>query len=343
MITREEAKDLRMHNTFRMKARCAAFVEYDTVDDIFHIDFTFLPKPVRSIGAGSNLLITKDFPGTLLHSRIRFLREIASHDDDVLVEAGAGVPFDSFVDWSCSLRLWGAENLSRIPGDVGAAAVQNIGAYGVEVSDIIVRVNCFDCKERKMVTFEKKDCMYGYRDSYFKSHDSEGRYIVTSVLFKLTREKSPRLDYGNLRELVGSKTIFAPNDVRKVINAIRAEKYPDPKVMGSAGSFFINPVVTDGKFREIEELERRENGAEAEVPHVNIPGGVRIHAAWLIDRCGLKGMENGGAAVFENQPLVLVNKTGKATAREVLELEATIRDTVMERFGVELQAEVEHI
>ena len=343
MITREEAKDIRALNTFRMKARCAAFVEYDTVEDIFHLDFTFLPKPIKNIGAGSNLLFTKDFPGTLLHSRIRFLREIASHDDDVLVEAGAGVPFDSFVDWACSLRLWGAENLSKIPGDVGAAAVQNIGAYGVEVADIIVRVNCFDCKENRIVTFEKKDCSYGYRDSCFKSPELAGRYIVTSVLFKLTREYSPILEYGNIKEALGGRTVFCPNDVRKAVIAIRDSKLPDPKVLGSAGSFFKNPIVSEDKFKAIEEQNRNENGPEAEVPHFMVPGGIKIPAAWMIDKCGLKGMSVGGAAVHEAQPLVIVNQSGKATAKDVLDLEHFILDTVREKFGVDLLPEVEHL
>lgn len=343
MVSIEEVKDVSLLNTFRIKARAAAFVEYDSIDDLARIDFAMLPKPVRHIGSGSNLLFTKDFPGTLLHSQIRFLRVIADHDDDVLVEAGAGVPFDSFVEWACALRLWGVENLSKIPGEIGAAAVQNIGAYGVEAADNILRVNCFDIQTGRMVTFEKKDCRYGYRTSVFKEEGVKGRYIVTSVLFQLTKEYSPKLEYGNIISVLGGRKVMCPNDVRKVVISIRDSKLPDPKVIPSAGSYFKNPVVSDSDYSRIKETALKDMGGSVKVPGFDVPGGVKVPAAWLIDSLGLKGTQVGGAAVYENQPLVIVNRTGKATAKDVMGLEELIVGKVKEKYGISLEREVEHL
>lgn len=326
-------------NTFGMKVSCACFLEYDTLEDLFKVDFESLPRPVLHMGGGSNLLFTKDFPGTILHSRIRFLRVVGDDGDEVLVEAGAGASFDDFVDWACSMGYWGAENLSLIPGEVGAAAVQNIGAYGVEAKDIIVRVNCFDTVKRDMVVFENADCRYGYRSSFFKEDGVKGRYIVTEVLFRLTREYSPKLDYGNIRAALAGKEIDLPWDVRHAIIGIRRAKLPDPAEIGSAGSFFKNPVVSKEHFERI----CAEVGEGVKVPSFEVDGGVKVPAAWMIERCGFKGRTFGGAAVYEKQPLVIVNKSGSATPEEVIGLENSIIEAVKSRFGVELHPEVEHI
>lgn len=326
-------------NTFRMKVSCACFLEYDTLEDLFKIDFESLPQPVLHIGGGSNLLFTRDFPGTILHSCIRFLRTVGDDGEDVLVEAGAGVCFDEFVDWACSMDYWGAENLSLIPGEVGAAAVQNIGAYGVEAKDIIVRVNCFDRQKRDMVVFENSECDYGYRSSFFKSENVRGRYIITEVLFRLTREYSPKLDYGGIRAAVEGKDIHFPGDIRNAIIGIRRSKLPDPAETGSAGSFFKNPVVSEEHYERI--CSEQEEGVK--VPHFDVADGVKIPAAWMIDRCGLKGKTLGGAAVYEKQPLVIVNQSGEATPDEIIGLENSIVEAVRKKFGVELHPEVEHI
>ena len=326
-------------NTFRMKVSCACFLEYDTLEDLFKIDFDSLPQPVLHIGGGSNLLFTRDFPGTILHSCIRFLRTVGDDGDDILVEAGAGVCFDEFVDWACSMDYWGAENLSLIPGEVGASAVQNIGAYGVEAKDIIVRVNCFDRLKRDMVVFENSECDYGYRNSFFKSETAKGRYIITEVLFRLTREYSPKLDYGGIRAAVEGKDIHFPGDIRKVIIGIRRSKLPDPAETGSAGSFFKNPVVSKEHYESI--CAEQEEGVK--VPHFDVEDGVKIPAAWMIDRCGFKGKTLGGAAVYEKQPLVIVNRSGEATPDEIIGLENSIIESVRKKFGVELHPEVEHI
>lgn len=326
-------------NTFGMKVSCACFLEYDTLEDLFKIDFNSLPQPVLHIGGGSNLLFTKDFPGTIMHSCIRFLRTVGDDGDDILVEAGAGVKFDDFVDWSCSMGYWGAENLSLIPGETGAAAVQNIGAYGVEAKDIIVRVNCFDRIKHDMVVFENSDCHYGYRDSFFKSSAAKGRYIITEVLFRLTREYSPKLDYGGIRAAVEGTDVHLPGDVRKAIIDIRRAKLPDPEEIGSAGSFFKNPVVSREHFERI--CSEQEEGVK--VPHFEVEDGIKIPAAWMIEKCGFKGRTFGGAAVYEKQPLVIVNRSGDAKPEEIVTLENNIIETVKDRFGVELHPEVEHI
>lgn len=330
-------------NTFGMDVSCACFVEYDTLEDLFKLDFDSLPQPVKHIGGGSNLLFQGDFPGTILHSCIKYIKESASHADEHLVEVGAGVTFDEFIDWTCKMRLWGAENLSIIPGETGAAAVQNIGAYGVEAKDIIVRVTCFDRFAKEMVVFENADCHYGYRESFFKNEDKEGRYIVVNVLFHLTQEYSPKLDYGNVREVLAGQDVLAPRVVRNAIIALRDSKLPDPKVTGSAGSFFKNPVISQEHFESIVNGYKALKGPEAKVPHFDVEGGVKVPAAWMIDQCGFKGQELGGAAVYEKQPLVIVNKSGSASPEDVVGLEKRIIEGVKARFGVELHPEVEHL
>ena len=340
--------DLLAQNTFRMKVSCACYVEYETVKELEGLNFDRLPKPLLHIGAGSNLLFTGDFPGTVLHSNIEFIKYIDMGLDEVPVMVGAGVVWDHFVEEACRHGLWGTENLSLIPGEVGAAAVQNIGAYGVEVKDIISGVVAFDLQERKKVKFSREECRYGYRDSLFKQPEAKGRYVITSVLFRLTRKHSPRLEYKGVREALGipgqarndgaADPIghLTPQAVRDAIVRIRRQKLPDPEELGSAGSFFKNPVVSREDFARI--------SPDGSAPHFDLPdGSVKVPAAWMIDQCGFKGAVEGGAAVYEKQPLVIVNASGAASPQEVLALEQRIINGVRERFGVTLHPEVEHI
>ncbi len=343
--------DLSAQNTFRMKVSCACWVEYETVKELEGLNFDRLPQPLLHVGEGSNLLFTKDFPGTVLHSNIEYIKYVDMGFEEVPVMVGAGVVWDHFVAETCRHGLWGAENLSLIPGEVGAAAVQNIGAYGAEVADIISGVVCFDLQERKRVKFSRTECRYGYRDSLFKQPANKGRYVVTSVLFRLTRKPSPRLDYKGIREALGipgqagndDGTVMAdpighltPQEVREAVIRIRRQKLPDPEEIGSAGSFFKNPVVSRDDFARI--------SPDGSAPHFDLPDGtVKVPAAWLIDQCGFKGAREGGAAVYERQPLVIVNASGEATPSEVLALEQRIINGVRERFGVTLHPEVDHI
>ena len=331
-------------NTFGMKVKARCFMEYDSVADLVDIEFEELARPVLHIGGGSNLLFTDDFKGTVLHSKINFI-EILEDGSDVLVSVGAGVVFDDFCAWAAKEGLWGVENLSYIPGEVGASAVQNIGAYGVEVKDVIRTVYCYDTVEEEFVKFDVEECEYGYRDSVFKDPEVKGRYVVTHVVFALSRTPQPRLDYGHLRDAVmtaGSE--LTPALIRRVIIKIRKEKLPEPSVMGSAGSFFKNPVITAEHFARMEAAAKAELGSDYKVPHYDLPDGtVKVPAAWMIEQCGWKGRRSGGAAVYDKQPLVIVNYTGDAYPEEIVGLERRIIASVKSKFDIDLHPEVEHI
>ncbi|MCM1176795.1 MAG: UDP-N-acetylmuramate dehydrogenase [Bacteroides sp.] len=388
MVRTEYYKDLTAMNTFRMNVSAKCFVEYDSIADLVEIEFSELARPLLHIGGGSNLLFTDDFKGTVLHSAIKFIEILPEsqaampgcgagkssaagqggfdgNSQEVLVSVGAGVVFDDFCAWAAKEGLWGVENLSDIPGEVGASAVQNIGAYGVEAKDVIRTVYCYDIEEEEFVHFDVSECRYGYRDSMFKSPDVKGRYIVTHVVFALKRTPSPRLDYGNLRFAVLGDTVTSSAQagghdektltvaqIRKAVIGIRKEKLPSPSVMGSAGSFFKNPVITQEQYLEIQSAVRSEHGDDYKVPHyaVQDPSGenpgeemVKIPAAWLIEQCGWKGRRSGGAAVYDRQPLVIVNYTGQAYPEEITGLEKRIISSVCDKFGIELHPEVEHI
>ncbi len=378
MLRIEHNVDMTGRNTFGMKVVAACLVEYDEVADLAEcrrkLDSgmaegtvpTPFKGPILHIGACSNLLFTKEFfPGVLFHSNIRFIRVIGdegldrsvfgelvpaqsdshpSECNEVAVEVGAGVIFDDFCAWAAEKGLWGVENLSGIPGEAGAAAVQNIGAYGVEVKDVILKVNCFDMVLGRDVSFGADDCGYGYRTSLFKTH-RKGRYIVTSVTFRLSREPRPVLGYGHLRAAVEAQNKeLTPTLVRKVVLRIRNGKLPDPAQIGSAGSFFKNPVVPRSDYDKAASIARFEFGQDCILPFYDVGSGfVKIPAAWLIEHCGWKGRRMGGAGVYEGQPLVLVNASGHATADEIIALENAIVRSVKDRFGIALTPEVEHV
>ena len=348
------------HHTFGMDVRAALFVEYNTVDELRELlssdDFAHHREHYLHIGAGSNLLFGGDYDGLVMHSAIRDLTVVAEDADSVLVRVGSGYVWDDFVAY-CVAHGWaGVENLSAIPGEVGASAVQNIGAYGVEVKDVIRRVYCYDNVDEEFVNFDVEECEYGYRDSVFKDPEVKGRYVVTHVVFALSREARPKLDYGHLKEAVIDASSacaadlnmradsISPALIRRVIIKIRKEKLPEPSVMGSAGSFFKNPVISGEDFQRIEAVAKAELGADYKVPHYDLPDGtVKVPAAWMIEQCGWKGRRSGGAAVWEKQPLVIVNYTGEAYPEEIVGLEKRIIASVKAKFGVGLHPEVEHV
>ena len=346
MVKTESYKDLTKMNTFGMKVKARCFIEYDSVADLVDIEFEELARPVLHIGGGSNLLFTDDFKGTVLHSKIDFIEILDEPSNEVMVSVGAGVVFDDFCAWAAKERLWGVENLSYIPGEVGASAVQNIGAYGVEVKDVIRRVYCYDTVEEEFVNFSVEECGYGYRDSIFKDPEVKGRYIVTHVVFALSRVPQPKLEYGHLKDAFAevASSSLTPDLIRKTIIKIRKEKLPEPSVKGSAGSFFKNPVISKADFQRIEASAKAELGADYKVPHYDLPDGtVKVPAAWMIEQCGWKGKRSGGAAVWDKQPLVIVNHTGEAYPEEIVGLEKRIIASVRTKFGVELSPEVEHV
>lgn len=342
MITRVQQFSLRPFNTFRMDVKCGEWIEYTSPHDLPSIFASLGHQRHKHIGAGSNLLFLGDYSGVVLHSRILDLEFIQDKDSDcVLVRSGAGVEMDSLIEKCTVSGLWGAENLSGIPGEVGAAAVQNVGAYGVEAADIIRTVECYDTMSNRFVSFAVDDCSYGYRESMFKRPENQGRYVVTYVTLALNRKPHPKLDYGNLKEQLKDIAIFLPMDVRKAVIGIRDEKLPSVAEVGSAGSFFKNPVISADELRSLTEEANRANLGD--VPYYNMDGNFKVPAAWLIDKAGLKGIRNENAGLWHRQPLVIANLSGRATPDEIVELESQIRHTVKSRFGIELEPEVEHI
>ena len=384
MIIRHEAYDLSRQNTFGMKVSCRLYVEVTDPEDLLTLDFYVLPQPLFVMGGGSNLLFTGDFPGTVLRMANQGRSVMPGSTGHLVVRVAAGVVFDDFCAWAAAEGLWGPENLSLIPGEVGASAVQNIGAYGVEAKDIIDTVHAFDRKERRFVDIPGADCGYGYRTSRFKTA-WKGRYIIIAVTFRLSTVPQPKLDYGGVRKAIerriegmGSETYatlglleggahlwegrrsqsdrrvsdpipsipdenLTPQFIRDTIIGIREQKLPDPKEIGSAGSFFCNPVIERNHFERIVSIAKAENGPDYEVPHYDVGEKVKVPAAWMIDQCGFKGMRLGGAQVYPKQPLVIVNATGAATPEEIVALERRVIDTIKQKYGIELHPEVEHV
>ena len=348
MISKKDNYDLSSHNTFRMKVSCRSFVEVTRPEDLEAVSFRSLPEPLFVMGGGSNLLFTGDFPGTVLHYAEAYIR-VENRDEDsgeVIVKAGGGTLFDDLCSFCCAEGFWGTENLSLIPGEVGASAVQNIGAYGVEAKDIICGIHAFDLERGVFVDIDPKDCGYGYRTSFFKTI-WKGRFIITSVSFRLSLLPDPRLDYGGIRKAIESRypgeTLLTPRMVRDTVVAVRNSKLPDPAVLGSAGSFFCNPVIPRGHFEKISRIAEADNGTGYSVPHYDTPDGVKVPAAWMIDQCGLKGRTVGGAMVYPSQPLVIVNATGEALPEDILSLENLVISSVRNKYGVSLHPEVEHV
>ena len=323
-------------NTFGMDVRTRWYVEYSSVEELQNlIREGRLQQPLLHIGQGSNLLFTKDYEGTVLHSGIVGMETVRESTEWVDVRAGAGVVWDDFVAETVERGWYGAENLSLIPGEVGASAVQNIGAYGVEVKDLIIEVECVDLHTGEVRLFENADCQYAYRQSVFKN-EWKGRYAVTHVTYRLGKIVQLHLDYGNIRNVLpAGKADYTAKDVRRAITDIRNEKLPDPKVMGNAGSFFMNPIVSEEQFAAL-------LSNYPAMPHFEAKGGVKIPAGWLIDQCGLKGFRMGNAAVHDKQALVLVNRGG-ASSDEIVALARKVQETVRDKFGVEIKAEVNFI
>ena len=318
------------HNTFGIEARCSRFLEYSTVEEAQEIAL-LLKSPYLLIGAGSNLLLTGDFDGMVVHSALRGIEKI----DATHVRCGSGEVWDDVVAWCVAHTLYGAENLSLIPGEVGASAVQNIGAYGAEVKDFISSIEAVEIGTGKQCLFSREECQYGYRDSRFK-HEWKNRYLITHVTYQLSNDSSlQRLDYGNIRSELEHRGINQPTplELRQVVIDIRNSKLPDPKVMGNAGSFFMNPVVERSKYEELLRMY-------PQMPHYYIDENhEKIPAGWMIDQCGWKGRSLGPAGVHDRQALVLVNRGG-ATGADIVALCQRIQHDVHEKFGIEIRPEV---
>lgn len=321
------------HNTFGIDQGCNALYEPTSVEELRATLAMLCKEPLLVIGGGSNLLLTQDFEGNVLHPLIKGI-EVSEKDTYILMRCGAGEVWDEVVDYAVSHGYYDMENLSHIPGEVGASVVQNIGAYGMEVQDVVYKIEAIETETGKEVVITPEECDYAYRYSKFKG-EWKGRYVVTYVTYKLSKNFTPRLGYGNLSAVLQQKGIENPtaSDVRSAVIDIRKSKLPEPEIEGNAGSFFMNPVVDRDKFSEL--IERYPN-----MPHYNVGDDkVKIPAGWMIEQCGWKGKSMGRAAVHDKQALVLVNKGG-ATGKEILALCDAIRSDVKSRFGIEIRPEV---
>lgn len=322
---------LLQHNTFGMDVSCRRFLEYESVEEAQQVAAILRDshQPFLIIGSGSNLLLTGDYDGIVVHSAIRGIEE-----HDAMVTAGSGETFDQLISWCIAHGLYGLINLSLIPGDVGASAVQNIGAYGVEVAQYINKVEAVEIATGKVVTILAAECGYAYRQSLFKT-EWKNRYLITRVTYQLSTVFEPHIDYGNIRAELERQGIArpSPEQLRQVIIDIRRSKLPDPDVEGNAGSFFVNPIVQRSLFEEL--LTHY-----PDMPHYPVDDEhVKIPAGWMIERCGWKGKSLGRAGVHSKQALVLVNRGG-ATGNDVVTLCRQIQHDVKAMFGVEINPEV---
>lgn len=328
--------DLTSYNTFGLTATARAFAVLEQADELHEI--VRLPEFNRDtvlwLGGGSNILLMADYDGLVVHMENKGIREVSRSDGLVYIEAQAGEIWHDFVLHTLDLGLNGLENLSLIPGTVGASPVQNIGAYGVEVKDVIHSVRCFDLETENFVEFSNAECHFAYRESWFKQ-GGKGRYVIVAVTFALKTQFQPNLKYGDLSDTVAKLCVDrapTPKDVSQAVCLIRSHKLPDPKVTGNVGSFFKNPIVS----QEHADLLL---STYPHMPHYpQADHTVKLAAGWLIEQCGLKGFQIGGAAVHEHQALVLINKN-HARAEDVARLAQHICQAVMDTFQVVLHAE----
>lgn len=328
------------HNTFGIDAKCGRFLEYASVAEAVEVAGMISSSPFLIIGGGSNLLLTADYPGTVVTPAP--MADVSSgvclDSKSLTLRCWAGLVFDDVVDYCVGNGLYGLENLSLIPGQVGASAVQNIGAYGAEVKDVICSVEAVEIATGKVVTIPAEECHYAYRQSRFKG-EWRNRFLITHVTYRLSTSFAPHVDYGNIRAELDAKGIATPTarQLREVIIDIRNAKLPDPKVEGNAGSFFMNPIVSRERFEAI----RKDYPT---MPFYEVRNGqgdssYKIPAGWMIDQCGWKGKTIGPAGVHSRQALVLVNKGG-ATGSDIVRLMKAVQHDVSERFGISLQPEV---
>lgn len=329
---------LLQHNTFGIDAQCREFKEYSSVDELRNWLPMLQTNKWLQIGAGSNLLFVKDYDGIVLHSKIMDCEIVKQDDQQVWLRVGSGYVWDDFVGYCVHHNYFGLENLSYIPGEVGASAVQNIGAYGVEACQFIDEVEVLDVATGKLQVLTNAQCEYAYRSSIFK-HALRGKCIVTHVVYRLSLTFSPDLDYAAVKRELAARGIAAKDltaqMLRNIITEVRQSKLPDPKDMGSAGSFFMNPVVDEATFNNL--LKEY-----PEMPHYIMPHGVKIPAGWMIEQCGWKGKSLGRAGVYSKQALVLVN-LGGATGQEIVNLSNAVRRDVQTKFGIDIHPEANFI
>lgn len=332
MIREFHQISLRTRNSFGVDQQAARLAEFETPEDLRTFFAAGIPRRWLVLAGGNNILFTRDYDGVLLTPVARQITLLSDDGEEVRVRADAGVEWDDLVEWAVERGLWGIENLSLIPGKAGAAPVQNIGAYGCEAKDAIRRVEMYCVETGAMLTLDAAHCGFGYRESVFK-HDLKGKVIITAVEIALSHAPRPRLSYGDVEREVEARGGVTLRNIREAICSIRRAKLPDPAVLGNAGSFFKNPVVGAA-------AAERLLAEYPDMPHYPAPEGrVKLAAGWLIDRAGMKGRREGAVGVHERQALVLVNHGG-ATGGEVIAFAHKVQETVREKFGIEIDTEV---
>ncbi|MDR2037042.1 MAG: UDP-N-acetylmuramate dehydrogenase [Bacteroidales bacterium] len=323
--------DLHPHNTFGITATADTYVESDNVSELR--DFMNTPAVTSDrliLGGGSNILFVSDRCEMVIRPFFRGIEIIEEGNDHMLAKAYAGEVWDDFVAWCVQHHFSGVENLSGIPGNVGACPIQNIGAYGTEAKEIIEEVETIEISTGKIVRFDNHQCQFGYRDSFFKQN--KGKYLITSVLFRLSKVFIPNLKYAGLRTAFSNHNEITLENTRKTVIGIRDQKIPDPKELGNAGSFFKNPTISSETAEPLKQ--------EYEIPLYPVSDEwYKTSAAWLIEQCGWKGKQKGNVGTYQLQPLILVNY-GKATGMEILEFANEIIESVYQRFGIRLEPEV---
>ena len=331
----EENYSLLHLNTFHLAVKARRFIEYENEQElVVSLRGAYTRKlSVLPIGQGSNLLFLKDFDGIVLHSAIKGITLAGETDENVFLRVGAAEVWDDVVQYAVDKGWGGIENLSLIPGETGAAAVQNIGAYGVEIKDVVEKIEAISTVDYEKRTFSNADCKYDYRTSIFKKKPT---CMITHVTLRLQKKTVFHLDYGNLKEILDVNKPVTLQQIREAVKTVRRKKLPDPNEMGNAGSFFMNPTVTSEKLTQLV----KDNPS---IPYYPANDGfVKLSAGWLIEQCGLKGIRFGQVGVYERQALVIVNYGG-ATGIEIAQLAGHIRDTVYQRFDIQLVPEVKYI
>ena len=326
---------LKSFNTFGVQSRARWFAEVNGETDLFELykSGQLAKEPLLVLGGGSNVLFTRNFEGLIVRMNIKGISSRAE-DDTVFVTAGGGEVWHDLVTYCVERNFAGIENLSLIPGSVGASPIQNIGAYGVELMDIFHSCRAFEIETGLIKEFDNAACKFSYRDSIFKN-ELKGKYIITEVTYKLSKVFIPKLSYGAISQELQNRDILNPDikDVSDVVSAIRVSKLPDPATIGNAGSFFKNPVIAAGDFNNLK-------SAFPDIVYYVVDNGrIKLAAGWLIEQCGWKGKIVGQTGTWKNQALVLVNH-GSATGQEIYALSADIIKSVQNRFGVLLEREV---
>ena len=324
---------LKSYNTFGIDVKARRFVDISSLNELENVIRS--EKDFFILSGGSNLLLTKDVDKLVIHLNTKGIEVVQENSNDILIKVQAGENWHEFVLWCIDHNYGGVENLSLIPGNVGTAPIQNIGAYGVELKDSMHNLEALEIDTLNTKTFTNKNCEFGYRNSVFKN-ELKGKYIITSVTFKLTKNTHKlNSSYGAIRSELDKGNIINPTikDISKAVIAIRQSKLPDPKEIGNSGSFFKNPIISTTDFKNLQKTY-------PEAPHYVVSKNeIKVPAGWLVEQCGFKGKRFGDAGVHKKQALVLVNYNN-ATGREIFELSKKIQKTVLEKFEIQLDAEV---